>query len=119
VTHTENEKDLVLHSYNNGFKTVYLVHDTNPLQELVPSFPDIKPQLEHGIYKHYKNKLYQVYGCAWNLQDKEYVVVYQSLYDDYKMWIRPYDMFVGHLEDNITKRFTLTTSVSVNFMRED
>ncbi len=50
--------------------------------------------LQAGIYKHYKGNLYQVFHVAIHSETSEKVVVYQCLYDDYSIWVRPYDMFV-------------------------
>ena len=55
---------------------------------------DIKP----GIYKHYKNKKYKVICQATHSETREEVVVYQCLYGDYSMWVRPKQMFTELIE---------------------
>lgn len=55
---------------------------------------DIKP----GIYKHYKNKKYKVICQATHSETREEVVVYQCLYDDYSIWVRPKEMFTELIE---------------------
>jgi hypothetical protein len=55
---------------------------------------DIKP----GIYKHYKNKNYKVICEATHSETREKVVVYQCLYDDYSIWVRPKEMFTELVE---------------------
>lgn len=55
---------------------------------------NIKP----GIYKHYKNKKYKVICQATHSETREEVVVYQCLYDDYSMWVRPKEMFTELIE---------------------
>ena len=46
-------------------------------------------QLQRGIYRHYKGQLYQVFSVAQHSETQEAHVVYQCLYGDYSMWIRP------------------------------
>lgn len=70
--------------------------------------------LQAGIYKHYKGKLYQVFHVATHSESEEKLVVYQCLYGDYSIWVRPYDMFIEavQLEDgNIVPRFEFVNAV--------
>lgn len=56
--------------------------------------PDLKP----GVYRHYKNKMYQVIGVALHSETNEPVVVYKPLYEsDAELWVRPYDMFTENV----------------------
>lgn len=50
--------------------------------------------LEKGIYQHYKGQLYQVLQVATHSETAEKLVVYQCLYGDYSIWVRPFDMFI-------------------------
>jgi hypothetical protein len=61
-----------------------------------------------GLYKHYKGGRYFVIGIARHTETLEELVVYQSLYGDYGIWVRPLKMFqekVEH-EGNLVDRFT-------------
>mgnify|MGYP003593270320 CR=1 FL=1 len=65
--------------------------------------------LQAGIYKHYKGQLYQVFHVATHSEKREKVVVYQCLYDDYSMWVRPLEMFMETVEidGEVIPRFKL------------
>lgn len=55
-------------------------------------------QLARGIYQHYKGQLYQVLHVARHSETEEALVVYQCLYGDYSMWVRPLSMFIEQVE---------------------
>ena len=46
-------------------------------------------KLEHGVYKHYKGKLYRVLTVGKSSENKTDQVVYQELYGNSNVWIRP------------------------------
>ncbi len=66
--------------------------------------------LNKGIYQHFKGNLYQVFNVATHSETREQVVVYQCLYGDYSMWVRPLTMFTETIttaDDREIERFKL------------
>ena len=59
--------------------------------------------LKLGTYQHYKGNLYQVLGLGRHTETEEPMVVYQALYGDYKLWIRPLSLFLEPIEKNEKK----------------
>ena len=51
-----------------------------------------------GVYKHYKNNEYRVISEATHSETEEPVVVYQALYGDKAMWVRPKNIFLETVE---------------------
>ena len=51
-----------------------------------------------GIYRHYKDKLYQVYAVARHSETEEELVVYRPLYGERGLWVRPLSMFTETVE---------------------
>ena len=64
------------------------MHDLPPL----PSEP--RP----GLYRHYKGNAYRVLGLARHTETLEPVVVYQALYGERGLWVRPAGMFAETVE---------------------
>ncbi|MEE4246943.1 MAG: DUF1653 domain-containing protein [Kangiellaceae bacterium] len=47
-----------------------------------------------GIYQHYKGSEYRVIGVAKHSETEEQLVVYQPMYGDMDLWVRPLSMFI-------------------------
>jgi hypothetical protein len=63
-----------------------------------------------GIYTHYKGNQYKVISLATHSETLESMVVYQALYGEGGIWVRPAGMWNELVEINGTKvpRFRLT-----------
>jgi len=74
---------------------------------------------EHGLYageryRHYKGNLYQIVTVAMHTETEEEMVVYQALYGDYKVFVRPLKMFFETVKDadgNMVPRFAKVDGV--------
>ena len=49
-------------------------------------------------YLHFKNKLYQVLAIATHTETGEPLVIYQALYGEHGLWVRPAGMFAETVE---------------------
>ena len=63
----------------------------------------IKP----GIYEHYKGGRYRVIDIARHSETEEWMGLYQPLYGEQKLWVRPFDMFAEtvNIDGNDVPRF--------------
>ncbi|TCV91258.1 uncharacterized protein DUF1653 [Luteibacter rhizovicinus] len=61
-----------------------------------------------GFYRHYKGNPYRVLGTARHSETMEELVVYQALYGDHGLWVRPAGMFAETVEidGKVIPRFT-------------
>ena len=49
--------------------------------------------MQPGLYQHYRGSFYHVLGLARHEETLEAVVIYQQLYGDYGLWVRPKAVF--------------------------
>lgn len=57
------------------------------------SLPPLPVEPKPGRYRHYKGGEYRVLGLARHSESLEPLVVYQALYGEAGLWIRPAAMF--------------------------
>lgn len=75
----------------------------------------VSTMIKPGIYQHYKGKFYKVIGIAHHTETLEEVVVYQALYDNHDLWVRPATMFkeMVTVEGIEQPRFKFTEATSL------
>jgi hypothetical protein len=54
--------------------------------------------MKPGLYQHFRGKYYQVIGICIHSETLEDHVIYQALYGDYDIWVRPLSMFLEKVE---------------------
>ena len=64
------------------------------MSETLPPLITTRP----GIYRHYKNLLYEVIGTVRHSESLEPLTLYQALYGERGLWVRPAAMFNEHVE---------------------
>ncbi len=78
-------------------------------------------------YRHFKGGKYKLLAVGQDSETLEPVVVYQALYGDMRVWVRPYDMFYGKVLrdgveverfEEITKEDILRTEDDAKFGKE-
>lgn len=66
-------------------------------------------ELKPGIYRHFKGNRYRLLYVAKHSETLEPMVVYQALYGEGGIWVRPAAMWTEHIdrENYSGPRFTL------------
>jgi hypothetical protein len=62
------------------------------------TLPPLPAEPRPGRYRHYKGPEYRVLGIARHSETLEPLVVYQALYGEHGLWVRPAAMFVESFE---------------------
>ena len=55
-------------------------------------------ELKPGLYRHFKGNLYQLLYVAKHSETLEPMVVYQALYGDRGIWVRPASMWYEQVD---------------------
>ena len=55
-------------------------------------------ELKLGKYRHFKGMEYRLIGVASHSETLEPMVVYQALYGEKGLWVRPAAMWTEHIE---------------------
>ncbi len=71
-----------------------------PNEELKPFSAVAKSFAGGEIFEHYKGKRYKVLAVGRNSENLEECVVYQALYGDRDVWVRPLGMFLENIVIN-------------------
>ena len=74
-----------------------------------------KSAIARGAYRHYKNKLYQVFGTVTHSESEEIMVLYAPAGQptgEARLWVRPLAMFTETVEtpEGVVPRFALVAA---------
>lgn len=58
----------------------------------------MEERIKVGMYEHYKGNKYRVIGVAKHSETMEDIVVYEALYGEGGLYVRPLDMFLENVE---------------------
>lgn len=79
-------------------------------QETLPCFSPLAKSIKIGsIYEHYKGLCYKILAIARHSETLEELIVYQALYGEGDVWVRPLDMLLENvtIDGNSRPRFKL------------
>ena len=73
----------------NEYRSAKRGGDLMTIDEKLPPLIETRP----GIYRHYKNLLYEVLGTVRHSETLEPMTLYRALYGERGLWVRPAAMF--------------------------
>jgi hypothetical protein len=66
---------------------------------MLPAFTEQARSIQVGeIFEHYKKKRYKILAVARHSESLEELVVYQALYGEGDVWVRPLSLFLESIE---------------------
>ncbi len=71
-------------------RQMYGAHDRYVMKKYLEPLP--------GYYRHFKGMPYKVLALANHSETRERVVVYQALYGERAIWVRPANMWFSHID---------------------
>jgi hypothetical protein len=73
------------------------------------------PEIQSGVYRHFKGKMYEVIGVAPLVDSSDYFVIYRPLDDGKSLVIRLYSEFTGMVnrDGKVLPRFELVQGLSI------
>lgn len=70
-------------------------------KEVLPSFSAAAKSIVVGsLYEHYSGLRYKIIGVARHSETLEELIVYQALYGEGDLWVRPLGMFLENVVIN-------------------
>ena len=78
-------------------------------EQLPPITQAVKSIVIGGVYEHHKKKRYKILAIARHSETLEELLVYQALYGEGCVWVRPAAMFLENVpvEGKLVPRFKL------------
>lgn len=69
----------------------------------------LRIRIPRGVYRHYKGKCYKLLDLGLHSETEEPMVIYQALYGNHDIWVRPAQMWFQTVQtpDGPRQRFTL------------